>query len=131
VFMYAWMKKPPPAPPKGGSSGLQHTADFLHSSQQIAISPLSGGVGGASSSSAIQPTLYYVRDFFSNDFDPVIYFGKEKKPVSDFAVYRDTFENCLRICLDRMFDPAIPFTQTIHTKNCSYCPFTGICGKTR
>ena len=87
--------------------------------------PPSGGPGGVS----IQPLLYYVRDFFSPDFDPVIYYGKEKEPVSDFAIYQHEFEDCLRACLDQLFDPAIPFTQTANTKLCMYCPFIGVCGR--
>ena len=78
---------------------------------------------------AIQPTLYYIRDFFSNDFDPVIYDGKDKGKVVDFVVYQNEFEDYMRSCLDQMFDPSIPFTQTTNTKHCAFCPFTGICGK--
>ena len=88
--------------------------------QQLPQAPPKGG---------IQPTLYYVRDFFTNDFDPVISYGKEKAPVIDFSVYQDEFEDCMRYCLDQMFDPSIPFTQAIHTKYCAYCPFAGICGR--
>jgi len=78
---------------------------------------------------AVQPVLYYVRDFFLPSFDPVITYGKEKTPVTDFAYYRDEFEDRLRSCLDNMFNPSIPFTQTVHTKSCVYCPFASVCGK--
>ena len=123
VFMYAWMCNTSPYPLRRGTDR--------------AYPPPEGAGGGVcasqnnifSSDASIQPTLYYVRDFFSNDFDPVIYHGKEKEPVSDFSVYRDEFENCLRSCLDRMFDPDIPFTQAVNTKICTYCPFSIVCGK--
>ena len=87
-------------------------------------SPPSGGLEGV-----VQPTLYYVRDFFSNDFDPVICQGKEKEPVTDFTVYQDVFEDCLRSCLDNLFDPDIPFMQASSTKPCVNCPFVRVCGK--
>ena len=77
----------------------------------------------------IQPALYYVRNFFLNDFDAVIYYGKEKRPVTDFEAYRDQFEDCLRSILDQLFDDSIPFSQTENTKTCAYCPFVGVCGR--
>ena len=77
----------------------------------------------------IQPTLYYVRDFFSNDFNPIILQEKTKEPVNDFALYRDAFEDGLRSCLDNMFDSKIPFIQTSNTTLCGYCPFEQVCGK--
>jgi hypothetical protein len=88
------------------------------------ISPHSGGYGRA-----IQPVLYYVRDFFSNEFAPVIYHGKEKDSIVDFAVYKNEFENCMRSCLDQLFNPTIPFTQATTTKLCVFCPFAIICGR--
>ena len=77
----------------------------------------------------IQPTLYYVRDFFSSTFNPVIKQGKEKVPVYDFAVISAEFEDCLRTNLDTLFNPAIPFAQTPNTKICHFCPFAGVCGR--
>ena len=77
----------------------------------------------------LQPTLYYVRDFFSNDFNPIIFQEKTKEPVSDFALYRDAFEDGLRSCIDNMFDSKIPFIQTSSTTLCGYCPFAQVCGK--
>ena len=77
----------------------------------------------------VQPTLYYIRDLFSNAFDPVIYQGKAKEPVTDFTHYHSEFEDCLRSCLDGMFNPDIPFIQTASTTPCGYCPFTKVCGK--
>jgi hypothetical protein len=87
-------------------------------------SPLSGGLGGA-----LQPILYYVRDFFSDVFDPVICHGQAKEPVIDFACCRSEFEDSLRSCLDNIFNPEIPFTQAAHSKSCAYCPFAGVCGR--
>lgn len=80
-------------------------------------------------SSPVQPIIYYVRDLFADDFDPAIRVGKEKELIADFAAWHAEFEEQLRMCLDEVFDPTIPFTQTANTKSCAYCPFVGICGK--
>ena len=85
--------------------------------------------GDRSNGMPIQPSIYYVRHLFADDFDSSVYRGKEKEQVTDFAVLRDEFEDNLRHCLDEVFDPSVPFGQTIHTKKCSYCPFTDICGR--
>ena len=76
--------------------------------------------------------IYYVRSLFSDPFDPSVYHrierGKSEK-VEDFSGYAQAFEEGLRGCLDEIFNPEIPFTQTPTGKACSYCPFKGICGK--
>lgn len=79
--------------------------------------------------SVVQPIIYYVRDLFADDFDPAIYLGKEKELIGNFEIYHDDFEKNLRICLDELFNPVIPFSQTANIKVCSYCPFNGICGR--
>lgn len=80
----------------------------------------------------IQPGIYYVCSLFSDPFDPSVYHrierGKSEK-VEDFSGYAQAFEEGLRGCLDEIFNPEIPFTQTPTGKACSYCPFKGICGK--
>ena len=80
----------------------------------------------------IQPGIYYVRSLFADPFDPSVYLrierGKSEK-VEDFSGYAQAFEEGLRGCLDEIFNPEIPFTQTPTGKACSYCPFKGICGK--
>ena len=80
----------------------------------------------------IQPGIYYVRSLFADPFDLSVYHrierGKSEK-VEDFSGYAQAFEEGLRGCLDEIFNPEIPFTQTPTGKACSYCPFKGICGK--
>lgn len=81
---------------------------------------------------ALRPGIYYVRSLFSDPFDPSIYHrverGKSDK-VDDFSTYSEAFEDGLRGCLDEIFNPDIPFSQTPTGKACSYCSFKGICGK--
>ncbi len=85
--------------------------------------------GDRSNGMPIQPSIYYVRHLFSDDFNPSVCRGKEKEQITDFAILRDEFEDNLRHCLDEVFDPSVPFGQTTHAKMCSYCPFADICGK--
>ncbi|MDR3268049.1 MAG: PD-(D/E)XK nuclease family protein [Tannerella sp.] len=77
----------------------------------------------------VRPVVYYMRDLFAGEFDPVICIGKDKTPVSDFTPYRIEFEDALRRCLDNIFHPDIPFAQTADNKTCAFCPFAGICGR--
>ena len=83
---------------------------------------------------ALAPGIYYVRTLFADPFDPAVYRRLErgksaKAKVDDFSVYAESFEEALRHCLDEMFDPSIPFTQTTNGKACAYCMFKSICGK--
>jgi ATP-dependent helicase/DNAse subunit B len=80
----------------------------------------------------IQPAVYYTRNLFKQGhFDPLIRrgSGKDKVIIDNFENCREEFEENLRRCLNEIFDPGKPFTQTQNTKVCEYCPFTGICGR--
>lgn len=87
---------------------------------------------GGHDNGSLQPGIYYVRSLFSDTFDPSVY-RKEGRgsadKVCDFSLYSDAFEEGLRQCLDEIFDPSVPFTQTPSGKACPYCAFKDICGK--
>lgn len=80
----------------------------------------------------IQPAIYYLRTLFQGSFDPVVQQtqgrGKADK-VDVFQTFSSDFEESLRQCLDEIFNPDLPFTQTATGKACAYCPFRGLCGK--
>ena len=81
---------------------------------------------------SLRPSIYYTRTLFFDTFDSGIYVrtGRGKKElVSDFSVYRNEFEYALKSCLQEIFDPSIPFTQTALENSCVYCQFKGLCGK--
>lgn len=81
---------------------------------------------------AIAPHIYYMRTLFSDKFDSGVYRRLDRTktvPVEDFTDYSADFESALRDCLDEIFISDTPFRQTALEKNCSYCPFKGICGK--
>ena len=56
-------------------------------------------------------------------------YGHSDGDIAISAIGAQAFEEGLRGCLDEIFNPEIPFTQTPTGKACSYCPFKGICGK--
>lgn len=81
---------------------------------------------------AIQPVIYYLRTLFNDTFDPAVYHRIERgksDAITDFTDYMDEFESGLRGCLDQIFSPEQPFTQTPTGKACVYCAFKSICGK--
>ena len=78
----------------------------------------------------IQPVIYYTRDLFKpGEFDPVIrqQVEKEKKVIDRFGDEWPLFEDCLRSCLDDLFDSNIPFAGTSIKKNCEFCYYKTIC----
>ena len=113
VFLYAWMyshlagKKP---------DGIQPSIYFVRSLFQ----------------EPIQPSIYFVRSLFQEPFDPAVYhsFGRgQKEKVIDVTSELEAFEEALRACLDRIFDPEEPFRQADDTRGCDYCDFRSICGR--
>lgn len=79
-----------------------------------------------------QPSIYYLRTLFNDNFDPAVYHRIERgklEAVTDFSDYKEEFEDGLRNCLDQIFSPEQPFVQTPTGKACIYCTFKNICGK--
>jgi hypothetical protein len=80
----------------------------------------------------ITPGIYYMRDVFKDGFDTELHYKPEKninETVTDFGIYEDEFRRHLTACLEEIFDPSIPFTQTENIKICQYCAYKGICNR--
>jgi hypothetical protein len=78
------------------------------------------------------PGIYYLRTLFSVSFDAGVYRRAEhgKRVFAErFSDYASEFEDCLRACLDEIFNKDIPFKQTSVEKSCAWCRFKDICGK--
>jgi hypothetical protein len=77
----------------------------------------------------IEPGIVAVRSLFKDDFSAQIFCkpDRNRDAVTDFSVYRNDFGNALTCCLEEMFDPRVPFTQTSNPDICKYCPFTIVC----
>jgi hypothetical protein len=79
----------------------------------------------------ILPSIIFVRNMFKDDlnFGFIQKEGKEKRSVSNFLPFMAEYEQSLKQCLEEIFNPAIPFSQTSQQKRCEYCPFKSICGR--
>lgn len=77
----------------------------------------------------VEPGIYYLRNLFDGKFDADVIqkLQSEQNRVEDFKKYRDDFKGHFDACLEEIFDPNVPFTQTTTGKACEWCQFTGIC----
>ncbi len=80
-------------------------------------------------SAAVTPVLYQIKKFFGRE--PLVIYQKPsrslKKAVKDFSVYREEFENHLRMLLADMFNPQSPFDQVNDSEVCKYCIYNKLC----
>ncbi|GAB6009053.1 PD-(D/E)XK nuclease family protein [Dysgonomonas reticulitermitis] len=79
----------------------------------------------------LEPGIYYLRNLYDTKFDPDVInkSGREEIQVTDFSRYRTEFKTHFDACLEEIFDPAVPFSQTPTGEACKWCIFTNICKK--
>lgn len=79
----------------------------------------------------VMPGLYIVRKMFGENYSPEFRMGEpnHKMPLQNFKEYYEKFNERLEILLEEIFNPDIPFTQTLNTAYCKYCDFNGICDR--
>ena len=77
----------------------------------------------------IIPGIYYIRDVFKDEFETELTNKELKEKVTDFNQYEADFRAHLSDCLEEIFNPEIPFTQTENIKTCQYCPYIGVCNR--
>ncbi|GAB6011037.1 PD-(D/E)XK nuclease family protein [Viscerimonas tarda] len=80
----------------------------------------------------VEPGIYYLRNLFDDKFDADVIYKpsfKESFRIEDFSAYRAEFKQHFDACLEEIYDPGTPFTQTPTGKACEWCNFTGICKK--
>lgn len=73
----------------------------------------------------IQPLLYFMKNLFTDQFDPAIYIGESS--VEDFRVFSASFRQLVHQVITEMLSPDIPFSQTQDPARCRNCDFIGIC----
>lgn len=77
---------------------------------------------------AVEPHLYTVKDFDSGTL-----FSKAGRGANfvlideNLAEFKQEFVVRMKEKLAELFDPSVPFRQTVNTDSCSYCSFKGIC----
>lgn len=76
------------------------------------------------------PGLYSRGNLFDSPFDYRLSFkqnGKNYSSIVDYRQVREDYEHHLRLLLEELFDPEVPFDQTEDHKQCVYCAYKGIC----
>lgn len=81
---------------------------------------------------SIMPSIYFIQSIFDPTFSSVVECKPTRgvsEPITVFEKYRLDFQQMLGNCLDEIFDPAIPFSQTKTGKPCEWCDFRSVCKK--
>ncbi len=81
--------------------------------------------------SIVEPGIYYLRNLFSDSFNPDVVYRSMGGNVSivDFQKYRGDFKTLFDTCLDEIFSPEYPFVQSYTGEPCQWCSFVNICKK--
>lgn len=80
----------------------------------------------------VRPGIYYLRNLFSDNFSPDVQCKPSRNEtmlITDFSELREEFKEKFDECVEEIFNPEIPFTQTPTGKACEWCAFTNICKK--
>lgn len=79
----------------------------------------------------VEPGIYYLRNLFNNQFDPdaINKSGREEVKIDNFNPLFDEFKEEFDACLDEIFNPELPFSQTTTGEACKWCTLTSICKK--
>ena len=73
----------------------------------------------------VAPALLFIQHAAADDYDPVLFFGKER--ISDIATYSARFNELLQQTLTEMFSPDVPFIPTTDLRICRTCPYALMC----
>jgi hypothetical protein len=73
----------------------------------------------------VSPALLFIQHAGSADYDPTLYFGKER--IDDIAQHAPRFGELLRETVDNMFNPDVPFAPTTDRSRCTNCPYRLLC----
>lgn len=82
-------------------------------------------------SERLRPSLYPVRSIYTDDFSDVFVIkkGDNSGPVYDFNLLKADFIESLKEIISDIFDPQREFDMTEVKEDCTYCPFSGLCGR--
>lgn len=80
----------------------------------------------------MSPGIYYMRNVFKDGFVTEMTFKPEKNVkivIDDFSAFEEEFTSKLKICIEEIFNPEVPFFQTTSQDPCKYCSYTSICNR--
>ena len=83
------------------------------------------------SGSDVNPVLYYVGSMHDKNYSPLLTKSEGKVSGAMFSTYREEFESHVASILSDIYNPAIPFRQCEDAKNCTYCDYSVVCGRTK
>lgn len=75
----------------------------------------------------VAPALMFVKQTVNKDYDPILYFDKER--IMDVLPSKTEYTEHLKDVLKDIFDPSVSFTPTKDKKTCDTCAFQKICGR--
>lgn len=75
----------------------------------------------------ISPAIYYLRKIYEDNFESALTYDKQL--VTDVSALLPEFTQHLNQVLKSIFDPETPFAQTTNEKNCQWCAFKDLCGR--
>ena len=73
----------------------------------------------------VSPALLFIQHAGSEQFDPVLFFGRDR--IGDVAVYGQRFDELLSGVITDMFNPSLPFQPTADRQRCRNCAFRLLC----
>ncbi|HEY5510275.1 MAG TPA: PD-(D/E)XK nuclease family protein [Prolixibacteraceae bacterium] len=79
-------------------------------------------------SDGIFPGIYGLKKIFKEETNRLINRENGGNEV-DYLDIKDQFEPMLTSLVEEIFNPELPFSQTIVEENCKYCNFISLCGK--
>ncbi len=74
---------------------------------------------------AVSPALLFIQHAAQENFDPVLYFGKER--IADVEPHMASFENLLANVIDEIYNPDLPFAPTADRDRCRTCIYRQLC----
>jgi len=75
----------------------------------------------------VVPVLLYMQEAGKENYSPAIEY--EKEPITDFHGINPEFEKLYIQKISSLFNPEIPFKQTVIDSNCTYCEFRELCNR--
>lgn len=73
----------------------------------------------------VSPALLFIQHASKDAYDPTLCLGGE--PVTDIADVSSDFEQQIRLKINEIFDPSVPFTATPDNTLCQTCPYYMLC----
>jgi hypothetical protein len=77
----------------------------------------------------IKPGIFNLRGLFEENYDVCLRCKEYGNEQVEFVSIAEQFEEQLKVLLNEIFDPAVPFSKTVLEDNCSYCIYQQICQK--